>query len=120
MDAVGFLRTSQCPGDITLELKIAENVFRGQFVTAQFVVTNQGTEPRKITSAINLSQGDLRLLLTPPAGELYDVRDVIIACADRPFLTLGSGQSISGSAQISTPTLALRSARLVATMFPPS
>lgn len=99
-DAAGFLREERPAGDVTLELDITENIFRGQFVSAQFTVTNRGTEPRTITSAINLSQGDLRLLLKPPTEELHDVRDVIIACGDRPHVTLAPRQSISGSAQI--------------------
>lgn len=100
IDAAGFLRREIPVSDLTLELKIPENIFRGQFVAAQFTVTNRGTEPRTITSAINLSQGDLRLLLKPPTEELHDVRDVIVACGDRPRITLAPGQSINGSAQI--------------------
>lgn len=100
IDAAGFLRDEVPAGDITMELQIPENIFRGQFVSAQFTVTNQGTLPRDITSAINLSQGDLRLLLKPPTEELHDVRDVIIACGDRPRIRLEPGQSITGSAQI--------------------
>lgn len=100
VDAAGFLRDEAPAGDLKLELRVPENIFRGQFVTAQFVVTNGGDAPRKITSAINLSQGDLRLLLKPPTEELHDVRDVIIACGDRAPYTLQPGESLTGSAQI--------------------
>jgi hypothetical protein len=100
VDAAGFLRQELPAGDLTLELRVPENVFRGEFVSARFTVTNRGNEPRTITSAINLSQGDLRLLLKPPTEELHDVRDVIIACGDRARVTLAPGESINGSAQI--------------------
>jgi hypothetical protein len=100
VDAAGFLRDEAPAGDLKLELRVPENIFRGQFVMAQFVVTNEGGAPRNITSAVNLSQGDLRLLLKPPTEELHDVRDVIIACGDRTLYTLQPGESLTGSAQI--------------------
>lgn len=100
VDAAGFLRDEIPAGELTLELRIQENIFRGQFVTAQFIVTNRSPEPRSITAAVNLSQGDLRLILKPPTEELQDVRDVIIACGDRPRVMLEPGEFITGSAQI--------------------
>lgn len=100
VDAAGFLRHQDDDAGLTMELSMPENLFRGEFVSAQFTVTNRGSGPRTITSAINLSQGDLRLLIKPPAEELSDVRDVIVACGDRPLITLGPGESITGSAQV--------------------
>lgn len=100
VDAAGFHPGVTVAADITLEIVLPHLVYRGQFVAAEFTVTNRGARPRTITSAINLSQGDLRLLVTPPADELHDVRDVIVACGDRPFVTLEPGQSITGTAQV--------------------
>ncbi|MGB9367696.1 MAG: hypothetical protein WCE79_16960 [Xanthobacteraceae bacterium] len=100
VDAAGFVRADDAAGDLTLELKVSENIFRGEFVTAQFIVTNVGATTRKVTSAINLSQGDLRLLVKPPSEELDDVRDVIVACGDRPYVALASGKSLTGNGQI--------------------
>lgn len=100
VDAAGFVRAEDAAVDLTLELKLEENIFRGEFVTAQFVVTNIGSAAREVTSAINLSQGDLRLLVKPPSEELDDVRDVIVACGDRPYVTLAPGASLTGNAQI--------------------
>lgn len=100
VDAAGFVRAGDAASGLTLDLKVAENVFRGEFVTAQFVVTNTGTAAREVTSAINLSQGDLRLLVKPPSEELDDVRDVIVACGDRPYVTLAPGETLTGNAQI--------------------
>lgn len=99
-DAIGFLENEPPVEGLELSLTIPAVVFRGQFVTAQFVLTNTGNEPRQVTTALNLSQGDLRLLLKPPNEELNDVRDVILACSDRPLATLAAGESLRGSGQI--------------------
>lgn len=100
VDASGFLRDEAEAEGLKLELVIPDTIFRGQFVAARFVVTNTGGAPRAITAAINLSQGDLRLLVTPPTDELNDVRDVVIACGDRPMTVLEPGESLTGMGQI--------------------
>ena len=100
VDALGYLRDQQLADGLELALLLPETAFRGQFVTAGFVVTNRSDAPRRISSALNLSQGDLRLLVTPPGEELGDVRDVIIGCGDRPLTVLEPGASITGSGQI--------------------
>ena len=100
VDAAGFLRDERESDALELELTIPDSIFRGEFVTARFTLTNNGGVPRAVTSAINLSQGDLRLLVTPPTDEMNDVRDVIIACGDRPMTVLQPGESITGNGQI--------------------
>lgn len=100
IDAAGLLQSDHPAEDLQLSLGLPDVVFRGEFVTAQFVLTNTGKQPREVSSAINLSRGDLRLLLKPPTEELNDVRDVIIACGDRPRATLKPGESLRGNAQI--------------------
>lgn len=100
IDADGLTRDAPDDPDLTLELAIPENIFRGEFVTAGFVVTNNGDSPRAVTRAINLSEGDLRLLMTRPSGEMEDVRDVVMVCGPRDMVILGPGESIRGNAQI--------------------
>jgi hypothetical protein len=100
VDAMGFLQGGTVASDLALHMALPDVIFRGQFVTAEFTVTNTGNRPRTITSAVNLSEGDLRLLLKPPHEELHDVRDVIIACGDRSMTTLGPGASLHGVAQV--------------------
>lgn len=100
VDAMGFLGMSRQSQELSIRLTLPEVVFRGEFVTAQFVLTNESGQARNVTTAINLSQGDLRLLVKPPHEELHDVRDIIIACGDRALVTLEAGQSITGLAQI--------------------
>lgn len=99
-DAIGFLQNEPSVEGLELSLIVPDVVFRGEFVTAQFVLRNTGSQPREVTSALNLSQGDLRLLLKPPHEELNDVRDVILACGDRPLTTLAPGDELRGSGQI--------------------
>lgn len=100
VDAIGLLRNDPEAGDLTLELLLPEVAFRGEFVTGSFRVTNTGSEPRTISAALNLSQGDLRLWLKSPAEELSDVRDVIHACGDRQTTTLEPGGTLIGNAQV--------------------
>jgi hypothetical protein len=99
-DAIGFLQNEPPVEGLELSLVVPDVVFRGEFVTAQFVLTNTGSQAREVTTALNLSQGDMRLLLKPPDEELNDVRDVILACGDRPLTTLAAGESLHGSGQI--------------------
>ena len=100
IDAMGFLQGGAVASDFVLHLVLPDVIYRGQFVTAQFTVTNTGSRARPITSALNLSEGDLRLLLKPPHEELHDVRDVIIACGDRAMTMLAPGESLRGVAQV--------------------
>ena len=100
IDAAGLLRNTPFSTDLKFELTIPEIIYRGQFVMGNFKVTNIGNYPRAVSTALNLSQGDLRLLVKAPMDELNDVRDVILACGDRQFTTLNPGESLTGNAQI--------------------
>lgn len=101
VDAAGILHTDAVASGLELILDVPENVFRGQFVSARFTLRNTGNVARRTTAALNLAQGDLRLLLKPPAqDELDDVRDMLLACGDRPFAELNPGESLTGNAQI--------------------
>jgi len=100
VDALGFLQRRASSSTFQLDLDLPEVVFLGQFVSAGFSVTNTGSRPAAITSALNLSRGDLRLLIKPPNEELRDVRDVIVGCGDRAMTMLAPGESLRGVAQI--------------------
>jgi hypothetical protein len=100
LDALGLPGAADRPGDLSLELSVPDVLFRGEFVTAAFKLTNGGSAPRAVSAALNLAQGDLRLLVTPPHGEVHDVRDSIVLCGDRPMTVLQPGESLIGNAQI--------------------
>jgi hypothetical protein len=100
IDAAGLMRTLMPAAGLTLDVHMKDTVFRGEFVSARFVLTNRSAGARRVTTALNLSQGDLRLRVTPPGSTPRDVRDVVIACGDRPSADLAAGQSIEGVAQV--------------------
>lgn len=100
-DAMGLIRRSVPATDLQLSLSLPTTLFRGEFVMARFTLTNIGGAPREISSALNLSQGDLRLLVTPPGQVgIFDTRDVIVGCGDRATTMLNPGESLQGSAQV--------------------
>jgi pimeloyl-ACP methyl ester carboxylesterase len=100
VDAGGLPRQPPQAPNLTLDLMMPDSVFRGEFVSARFVVTNTGKAPERVTTAINLSQGDLRLRVTAPGRPPADVRDRIIACGDREYQSLAPGESLEAVAQV--------------------
>ena len=91
IDAAGLIRTLMPATGLTLDLQMPDTIFRGEFVSARFVLTNRSAGARRVTTALNLSQGDLRLRVTPPGSNPRDVRDVVIACGDRTVGRSGGG-----------------------------
>jgi len=104
-DATGLHAEQSAPEELVLEVELPETIFRGEFVTARFVLTNIGGSARWVTTALNLSQGDLRLLISAPGEDPVDARDVVIACGDRTFTRLEPGEQMEGVAQIFYTTL---------------
>jgi hypothetical protein len=100
VDAAGLMTGIVETDAFKLEMKVPDTVFRGEFVTATFTLTNVSTHVQRVTTALNLSQGDLRLKVTPPGGLPKDVRDVIVACGDRTLEDLGPGESREAISQI--------------------
>jgi hypothetical protein len=100
VDATGLVQLNRPATGLTLTVHIKDTIFRGEFVSARFVVTNDSTGTKRITSALNLSQGDLRLRVTPPNRAPMDVRDRILACGDRRLVDLAPGASLESVAQI--------------------
>jgi len=100
VDAAGLVPLHKPAREMRLTVAIKDTVFRGEFVLATFTVTNLSAETKKVTTALNLSQGDLRLRVTPPGGTPLDVRDRILACGDRKFFDLAPGESRQAVAQI--------------------
>jgi hypothetical protein len=57
-------------------------------------------QPRTVTTLINLSEGDLVFLHTPPDRSLEHLVDVAIGCGPRPTTVLQPGESIRGHVQV--------------------
>ena len=100
VDADGLRAGAPGVPGLRLELRLPEQVHRGEFVSATVTVINTGEEPQRVTAALNLSEGDLWLSMVSPTGERTEVRDVVLACGDRRVVELGPGESISGELEL--------------------
>ncbi|WP_426322494.1 hypothetical protein [Microbacterium sp. E-13] len=89
-------------GDEGLELTVAmpAQAFVGEYVTAEVTLTNVSDQPRTVTTLINLSEGDLVFLHTPPDRSLEHLLDVAIGCGPRPTTVLQPGESIRNHVQV--------------------
>ncbi|MFK4808183.1 hypothetical protein ACI3KX_20150 [Microbacterium sp. ZW CA_36] len=89
-------------GDDGLELTVAmpAQAFVGEYVTAEVVLTNVSDQARTVTTLINLSEGDLVFLHTPPDHSLQHLVDVAIGCGPRPMTVLQPGESVRNHVQV--------------------
>jgi hypothetical protein len=89
-------------GDDGLELTVTmpAQAFVGEYVTAEVALTNVSDEPRTVTTLINLSEGDLVFVHTPPDHSLQHLVDVALGCGPRPTTVLQSGESIRNHVQV--------------------
>jgi hypothetical protein len=100
IDAAGLDEGLPPPDGLRLDVELPAEVHRGEFVLATVSVTNVGTAPREVTAALNLAEGDLRMHVTTPAGEVIDARDVVVVCGIRRMVTLQPGESLVGQVQL--------------------
>jgi cell wall-associated NlpC family hydrolase len=89
-------------GDDGLELTIrmANQAFVGEYLTAEVTLANTGAAPREVTSKLTLAEGDLVFLRTAPSGDIDHVLDITVGCGPRPMVVLQPGQSISNHVQV--------------------
>jgi hypothetical protein len=99
-DAGGLHGADGEPPGLSLELTLPAQVQRGEFVYATVTLTNTGDEPRNVNAALNLAEGDLWLSLVTPAGELVDVRDVVLACGPMRLAELAPGEQLSSRVEL--------------------
>lgn len=100
VDVLGFGASEPEARDLKLKIDIPEEAIRGEFVIATVIVTNTGNTARDITTALNLSEGDLLMDVTTPSGDVIDVRDVVLVCGIRRMVTLEPGDQFSGTMQL--------------------
>lgn len=100
VDAMGLDLGAPEAEDLRLELDLPKELHRGEYVVASVAVVNTGKTARRVSSAINLSEGDLRVHIKPPTGAILDVRDVVLACGERRTVDLGPGMVLSGNIQL--------------------
>jgi len=99
-DAAGLQAAEVDEPGLEVELVLPEQVQRGEFVVATVTVTNSGDEPRQVSAALNLAEGDLWLSVVTPAGERLDVRDVVLACGPSRIVELAPGDYIAGQIEL--------------------
>ncbi len=100
VDAIGLDAGAPEADDLRLGVELPSEAVLGEVLTAKLTVTNIGVAPRLVTTALNLAEGDLKLHLTPPDGKVQDVRDVVVACADRRLMELQPGEDLTGVVQL--------------------
>lgn len=98
-DAEGLVNQDDA-ADLTLDLRLPDEVFVGQYVTAEVVLTNTGDAAREVSTRLNLSEGDLRLLHALPGGDVEQVRDVVLACGPPQTTVLQPGESLTSHVQV--------------------
>jgi hypothetical protein len=87
--------------DLVLSLDIPSGLFRGEFVAVRFTLHNGTNVNRRVPASLDLVQGDLRLIVTPPGNiGTSNVRDVVIGCNERKMRDLGPGETLDGVTQI--------------------
>lgn len=86
--------------DLRLTLSVPTEVHQGEYVMAEVEVTNVGDVPRDVSAAMNLAQGDLRLLRVRPSQAVDQIHDVVLACGPRKMVRLQPAESLTGRAQL--------------------
>lgn len=89
-------------GDDGLELTVTmpAQAYVGEYVTAEVALTNVSDQPRTVTTLINLSEGDLVFLHTPPDRTVQHLVDVAVGCGPRPTAVLQPGESVRNHVQV--------------------
>jgi hypothetical protein len=100
VDAIGFDEGGPFAEGLQLRVELSSEAIRGEIVFGTVIVTNIGNEPRNLTTALNLAEGDLRMTVTTPNGQNVDVRDVVLVCGERRMTTLQPGESFSDTMQL--------------------
>jgi hypothetical protein len=100
VDAIGLDEGGPEASDLQLKVDLPKAATRGEFVSAMVTVTNVGSAPRDVTTALNLAEGDLRLAVTTPSGQAIDARDVVLLCGERRMTTLQPDESFAGTIQL--------------------
>ncbi|WP_374456062.1 hypothetical protein [Nocardioides sp.] len=98
-DAEGLVNQDDATG-LALELRLPDEVYVGEYVVAELVLTNTGDEAREVSTRLNLAEGDLRLLHALPGGDVEQVRDVVLACGPPQTAVLNPGESITSRLQV--------------------
>ncbi|MGW2092127.1 hypothetical protein [Promicromonospora sukumoe] len=85
---------------LRLTVEMPAQAYVGEYVTAEVALTNVSDQPRTVTTLVNLSEGDLVFVHTPPDHSLQHLVDVAIGCGPRPTTVLQPGESLRNHVQV--------------------
>lgn len=100
VDAVGLAAAAPAVEGVKLTLELPQEVVRGNYVVATVTVENHGERPCRVSEAMSLAEGGLRIRMELPDGSLADLRDVVSACGLGSWLELEPGASRVGVQQL--------------------
>ncbi|MFI6097905.1 hypothetical protein ACIA8G_20290 [Lentzea sp. NPDC051213] len=98
-DVHGLVLAPDSP-DLRLTLKLPADAHQGEYVVAEVEVTNIGDTARDVSAAMNLAQGDLRLLRVRPSQTVDQIHDIVLACGPREMVRLQPSESLTGRVQL--------------------
>jgi hypothetical protein len=99
-DAVGLRQPVSDSDGLRLDIEIPPRVVRGEFIAANVTVTNRSASSVRISSALNLSEGDLEIDVTTPSGRALVIRDVVQVCGEASTIELAPGESLHKTVQL--------------------
>ncbi|MEN8239577.1 MAG: hypothetical protein ABFR53_10285 [Actinomycetota bacterium] len=99
-DSIGLHQTASDEVGLQLDIEVPPSVVRGEFIVANVTVTNRSASSVLVSSALNLSEGDLELDVTTPSGRELVIRDVVQVCGHTGSVELGEGESLRKTVQL--------------------
>lgn len=99
-DAVGLTQAVSGDDAIELDIEVPPHVVRGEFIIAHVTVTNRSESNVRVSSALNLSEGDLEIDVTTPSGLDLVLRDVVQVCGHADAIDLAAGESLRRTVQL--------------------
>lgn len=94
-------QTNNNMSSINVELKLPQKVHRGSYITAILAVTNKSDSKIEVSSRLNLSEGDVRLLVNSPTGHRVTANGVMVVDTPSKMVILEPDQSIESGLFIS-------------------
>lgn len=86
--------------DVEFELSLPDEVYPGKLPIVDIRVRNTGTEPREVTTALNLGEDYLSLFVKRPERDQVEVRDLLVICSDRQTVTLDPSETLTSYIQL--------------------
>jgi hypothetical protein len=99
-DAIGLSQAASAADGLQLDIELPASAVRGEFIAAHVTVTNRSTSSVVVSSALNLSEGDLEIDVTTPSGQELVLRDVVQVCGHADTVELGEGESLRQAVQL--------------------